>query len=129
MYARWVNIRQRCRNPNHPRYDDYGGRGITVDPRWDSFSAFLEDIGEPPGGSYLMFSIDRCDNDGPYAPWNVRWTTRAGQRRNRYREPWPFGVLVKDQDRAEAEYLEARAEVEGWAGGEYPIGVVEGLWT
>lgn len=128
LYARWVNIRQRTGNPNHPRFADYGGRGITCDPRWADFAVFLADVGEPPGGSYLLYSIDRCNNDGPYAWWNVRWSTRAGQRRNKYREPWPFGALVKDHERDEEEHARTRAEVEGWADGEYPIGDQEEAW-
>lgn len=111
LYAAWVNIRQRCRNPKHPRYADYGGRstwrcpfGIYMDRRWDDFATFLADIGPRPGTSY---SLDRMDNDGPYSPGNVRWSTAAEQRRNQYREPWPFGVLWPEKvgGQAEAEYL------------------------
>ena len=118
LYARWVTIRQRCRNPRHERFKDYGGRvtelcpeGIYVDPVWDDFAQFVADVGPCPGEGY---SIDRVDNDGPYAPWNVRWATRAGQRANRYRTPWPFGVLVKDAEREEEEQARVRAEAEGW---------------
>ncbi len=117
LYARWVNFRQRCSNPNHPRYKDYGGRrtrscpnGIYVAERWDSFSLFLSDVGPPPGPTY---SLDRIDNDGPYTPENVKWSTSAQQRANQYREPWPFGVLWDDKDdgQAEARY-NARLEAE-----------------
>jgi hypothetical protein len=102
-YARWINIRQRCTNPNHPRFHDYGGRrtylcpdGIWFAEEWSDFARFVADVGEPPGRRYDLYSIDRINNDGPYAPGNVRWSTAAQQRANTYREPWPFGVLVKD---------------------------------
>lgn len=78
----WQNMRARCLRPSHPRYPDYGGRGITVDPRWDDFAAFLADVGRRPGPDY---SLDRIDNDGPYAPGNVRWATRSEQQRNQRR--------------------------------------------
>jgi hypothetical protein len=29
-YISWVSMRQRCLNPNQPRYPDYGGRGIEI---------------------------------------------------------------------------------------------------
>ena len=104
-YARWVNARQKCRNPNHPRFADYGGRrphlcpdGIWFAAEWDDFERFIEDVGAPPGGRYDVYSLDRVNNAGPYAPGNVRWSTSAQQRANQYREPWPFGTLEKDGD-------------------------------
>jgi len=79
-YQIWSQIKQRCFNENHPKYKNYGGRRITMDPRWrDSFSAFLEDVGPRPGPDH---TIDRVDNDKGYFPSNVRWATRKEQARN-----------------------------------------------
>jgi hypothetical protein len=50
-------MRARCRYPNHPRFAGWGGRGISVDPRWDDFRQFLRDMGERPEGT----SLDRID--------------------------------------------------------------------
>jgi hypothetical protein len=79
-YLAWVNLRARCRNPNNPQYADYGGRGITVDPRWDDFAQFLSDMGERPT---RMHSIDRVDNEGNYSPENCEWRTVKEQHSNR----------------------------------------------
>lgn len=43
-YYSWLNMRERCQNPKHTRYYNYGERGITVCERWDNFADFLADM-------------------------------------------------------------------------------------
>jgi hypothetical protein len=78
-YEVWKSLRQRCFNPHKANFRDYGGRGIKVCERWESFSNFLADMGPPPTPAH---SIDRVNNDGDYEPANCRWATIAEQCNN-----------------------------------------------
>lgn len=44
-------MRRRCLNPENQAYENYGGRGITICKRWDSFEVFLADMGPKPSSS------------------------------------------------------------------------------
>ncbi len=79
-YSTWTGMCTRVRNPNATGYDRYGGRGITMDPRWETFENFLADMGPRPSKS---LSLDRRDPDGPYDKANCRWATRKEQACNR----------------------------------------------
>lgn len=82
-YRTWFHMRERCNDPNYPRYADYGGRGIKVCARWAKFENFFADMGRRPSPKH---SIDRIDNDGDYEPSNCRWATAAQQMSNQRRQ-------------------------------------------
>jgi hypothetical protein len=78
-WTAWQSMRARCSNPNAAGYADYGGRGITVAPVWETFEQFYADMGPRPE----RHSLDRIDVEGNYAPGNCRWATQKTQCRNK----------------------------------------------
>lgn len=93
-YYIWSTMKRRCMSPDHESYPDYGGRGVTIDPKWlADFRVFLKDVGPRPTSAH---SLDRYpNNDGNYEPGNVRWATPAEQqnnKRNTFMVPMPDGA-------------------------------------
>lgn len=72
----WCHLRSRCNNPQDDSYHNYGGRGIKVCERWNSFGNFLMDVGVRPSPKH---TIHRINNDGDYEPSNVKWADHIEQ--------------------------------------------------
>jgi hypothetical protein len=78
-YSVWSAMRARCLNPAHSNYRHYGGRGIQVCERWESFANFLADMGPRPS---LRHSIERTDDHEPTGSGDVPVEVGRSERRS-----------------------------------------------
>lgn len=87
LFGVWTAMKNRCTNPNVDGFKYYGGRGIYVCDEWmHDYEAFREwalSNGYTENEGRNILTIDRIDNDGPYAPWNCRWVDMKTQVHNR----------------------------------------------
>lgn len=82
LYRIWKTMKCRCCNPNHPTYQSYGARGITICDEWlNSFELFSE--WALNHGYAEDLEIDRINVDKGYSPDNCRWITHHEQTINR----------------------------------------------
>jgi len=99
IYHTWNLMLQRCTNPNHTAYKNYGGRGIQVCEAWLKFEGFLQDMVERPYG----MTLDRINNDGNYCKENCKWSTWQEQQRNRNNNKL---ITINGVDKCLAEWCE-----------------------
>jgi len=137
LEKRLTAAKQRCENPKDKGYHNYGVRGIRFE--FPSVTAaglyMIETFGLPE----REMEIDRMDNNGNYAPGNLRFVTHQENQQNkrttvlsRYDpEYWPYSrnvvvrklsqgltrdEIIRDAETAVAEkrknwrYIEARLE-------------------
>jgi hypothetical protein len=81
LWGIWKGMKARCLNPRHPKYPEYGGRGIKVCKAWLNPAVFI--AWGKSNGYQQGLSIDRKNNNGNYTPRNCHWATRSQQQRNR----------------------------------------------
>jgi hypothetical protein len=118
-YCTWGSMRTRCLNPNATGYKRYGGRGIKICDRWDSFENFLADMGERPSPNH---TLDRVDKNGNYTPENCRWADKLTQANNRRDnvlanidgEVIPIGLAVRKFGHVISRRQAARRIAHGW---------------
>jgi hypothetical protein len=112
FYEIWKGIKKRCNSLTDKSYCHYGGRGISYDPKWESFMGFKEDM----YFEYLYTikqlkirkpSIERINVNGNYNRINCtfikfsdQWHNKTSNRRfkaiNRYLQ---ITIIAKSQRR------------------------------
>lgn len=96
LYRVWKDMIRRCHRSIHPRYADYGGRGIRVCKPWRGVAGVVKFVqwndSLPKARRWeLGLTLDRIDNDLGYEPSNCRWATNIEQSKNR-RSPKPSKI-------------------------------------
>ena len=81
FYNSWQNMKGRCLRKTHPKYERYGGRGITICEEWISIKGFSE--WALNNGWKEGLTLDRIDNDGNYCPENCRWVSFSENSRKK----------------------------------------------
>lgn len=87
FYRVWSAMKDRCLRKTDKNYKNYGGRGISIDKKWEEFKKFKDDM----YASYLLHqkkfgarntTLDRENNNKGYSKKNCRWATYKEQSRN-----------------------------------------------
>ena len=78
-FGSWERMVRSVTDPNHTNYEQYGGTGLDIDPRWLDYTVFIADMGAKPTPQH---TIDRIDNAKGYWLGNCRWATQQEQNQN-----------------------------------------------
>jgi len=83
FYSIWQSMLERCYNPSHPAYENYGGDGIFVCNRWLNFTNFFNDLKRLPNWHLKKNDWDgyQLDKDyyssNCYSPKTCVWLSKA----------------------------------------------------
>lgn len=80
FYNIWDNMKRRCQNKNNKSFSYYGGRGITVCEKWESFDGFCKDMYDTYSEK---MTLERVDVNSGYFKENCTWIPHKMQSRNK----------------------------------------------
>lgn len=106
LFRLWIHMKERCSNPNHKSYKDYGGRGISVCPEWKDFPTFRDwaiSKNYEEDSDFMKCTLDRIDVDGDYSPDNCRFVSMKEQCNNRRNNHW---LIYKGEEHTIAQWSE-----------------------
>jgi hypothetical protein len=84
LYKTWLGMVQRCHQPTHKGYRDYGAKGVAVYEPWRSDPRpFIEYVETNLGLRPVGCTIDRDDPAGNYEPGKISWQPWSVQNRNK----------------------------------------------
>lgn len=84
LWKRWTSFRNQIYNSRNRQYKYYGGRGIDIDPRWNDFWTFADEVEAEIGPlPFPGAQLDRIDNDRGYWSGNIKWSTAQENHNNR----------------------------------------------
>lgn len=117
LYSVWCNMKQRCNNKKDKNHKNYGGKGISVMKKWDSFIPFYNWAIE--NGWQKGLCIDRKNNDGNYSSRNCRFVTIKINNENRSNCKWWFinGKRFGSIKEASAYYRCNDSMIQTWCNG------------
>jgi hypothetical protein len=88
-------MKQRCFNPKHSGFKNYGNKSITICDEWyNSFEKFRD--WALVNGYQEGLTIDRINNKGNYEPSNCQWLTRSENSKKVVHNP-PDTSLINER--------------------------------
>lgn len=82
LYRIWLNMKNRCNNPNTWAYKFYGELGVKVCPEWETDIVSFYNWAMQNGYDETL-TLDRIDGSKGYSPDNCRWVDRKVQGINK----------------------------------------------
>lgn len=82
IYKSYIDMKRRCLSKTSEKYEDYGGRGITICEEWlkDFLTFYNWSI---KNGWAINLTIDRKNVDSNYTTTNCRWIDKRSQAHNK----------------------------------------------
>lgn len=119
FYKIWADMKTRCNNTKCKKYNLYGGRGIKVSEKWNTYQNFYDDM----WNSYQQHSeiygekqttLDRINPNDDYKLDNCRWATYKQQRVNVGNKANYLAINLSTKEEIEFSNLKEFAEQNGF---------------